>query len=145
MQECSLLILFLVLLCVPLCATSNSLLLDRGFTFGTSLPLAPSRDCQLELQSVTPVTVIHSIASAQSRVATLHIIVLLVFLVVPVAIDVPLETRAEALGPVLSFITPAGFVPNLSPSSLLLQYSLSSPWNNYFRRNVYFQCRSSRD
>jgi hypothetical protein len=36
-------------------------------------------------QSVTPVTVIHSTASAQSRVATLHLIVheLLAFLVVP--------------------------------------------------------------
>jgi hypothetical protein len=42
-------------------------------------------------QSVTPVTVIHSIASAQSRVTTLHLIAheLLVFLVVPLATAVP--------------------------------------------------------
>jgi hypothetical protein len=42
-------------------------------------------------QSVTPVTVIHSTASAQSRVATLHLIVheLLALLVVPVAIAMP--------------------------------------------------------
>ena len=39
-------------------------------------------------QSVTPVTVIHSTASAQSRVATLHLFAheLLAFLVVPLAI-----------------------------------------------------------
>ena len=39
-------------------------------------------------QSVTLLTVIHSTASAQSRVATLHLIVyeLLAFLVVPVAV-----------------------------------------------------------
>jgi hypothetical protein len=42
------------------------------------------------------VTVIHSIASAQSRVATLHLIVheLLVFLVVPVVIRVNLPSYA---------------------------------------------------
>ena len=42
-------------------------------------------------QSVTPVTVIHSTASAQSRIATLHLIIheLLAFLVVPVEIAMP--------------------------------------------------------
>jgi hypothetical protein len=41
------------------------------------------------------VTVIHSIASAQSRVTTLHLIIheLLVFLVVSVAIEVPASVR----------------------------------------------------
>jgi hypothetical protein len=48
-------------------------------------------------QSVTPVTVIHSTASAPSRVATLHPIVhkLLAFLVVPVAIAMPTPAPAS--------------------------------------------------
>jgi hypothetical protein len=45
-------------------------------------------------------TVIHSTASAQSRVATLHLVVheLLVFLVVLVAIEMPASVTAEAFG-----------------------------------------------
>ena len=48
-------------------------------------------------QSVTPVTVIHLTASAQSRVATLHLIIheLLAFLAVPVAIAMPAPAVAD--------------------------------------------------
>jgi hypothetical protein len=51
-------------------------------------------------QPVRPVTVIHSTASAQSRVATLHLIVhkLLEFLVVPVAIVMPAPHASETIG-----------------------------------------------
>jgi hypothetical protein len=46
-------------------------------------------------------TVIHSIASAQSRVATLHLIVqeLLVLLVVPAAIEAPTSVRGRSAKP----------------------------------------------
>src|SRR5277367_5603399 len=56
-----------------------------------SIEVQLQSNCLRIARIVTPVIAIHSTASAQSRVATLHLIVheLLAFLVVPVAIVMP--------------------------------------------------------